>query len=687
MRTHAHSEATRLLCAGARLNAGFRQRVIDELVGHAERPVPPSLGVDVRPVLAHALRARRQEVQTAVALLAVWVGFVVVSVLLTWDALDDRFGGNFDLSVDELLSLAVFLGGDRLTSMADQPTAWVLFYAGVVLALWAGRAISGRETLLYAGTRTPRRSLRSAIRRRLGLAVTYAARALAVVYWIAAVAGVRDNPYPVIFPLLMVAVVWLHRIRVTAVLRERLSRENFGTAEQPELPHSERYRRIGEAIDAEQHAQATLYDANRPFVGAGVPHKPWSFALELRRRKETPHAEAPSNGVPSQAVHGAVAAAQAPVHHVELPYTEAPPAGMPPVEMPHPGTQHPGMQPDEEMPPVPMPAGQINPVQPPHPGGLPSAQLPEGFTPQDPAEAELQAQAAQAAHEQAAYAHAAQAAQAHAEPHLPPSNHLSSRHVLDMITPRLVALRESTARTSRDSLRGLEIEEFVYLPSGVRRDSGVYEPETVQQHLAEAADDGGEARRHFLRVRVGSWHEQVVVSLLVRVHTQGGMLVLEVVPHVLGPVAQEFREIDAIIERHASGPLREGVLAFLTAPAATAAAGIAAARTMLSVFRVWLSSPESAAPDAPLVSVRELASTSELSLFQEMDVSRYIKTVQDRIASGVRDALEQRGFHTDRFEQQIVNVRDGGVYIEDMSGGAVATGERGTAQHVERSPA
>jgi hypothetical protein len=542
----------------------------------------------------------------------------------------------------------------------------VLFYAGVVLALWAGRAISGRETLLYAGTRTARKPLRSAIRRRLGMTVTYAARALAAVYWITAVAGIGDNPYPVIFPLLMVAVVWLHRVRVTSVLREQLSRENFGKAQQPVLPSVERYRRIGDAIDREQHAPATLYDANRPFVGAGVPHKPWSFAMELRRKKGTgtPAIE-PANGEPPQAVHGAVAGApQVQAHHTELMHTE-----LMHTELTHTGLTHTGLR-HTEMPPVPMPSGQINPLQPPHPGELPYAPMPE----QSP-QAQAQAQAQAEAH-----------AQMH-HPQQPPANHLSSRHVLDMIVPRLVALRESTARTSRDSLRGLEIEEFVYLPSGVRRDSGVYATESVQQHLSEAADDGGEARRHFLRLRVGSWHEQVVVSLLVRVHTQGGMLVLEVVPHVLGPVAEEFREIDAIVERRAGGSLREGVLAFLTAPAATAAAGIATARTLLSVFRVWLSSPEYAAPDAPLISVRELASTNELSLFQEMDVSRYIKTVQDRIASGVRAALEQRGFHTDRFEQQIVNVRDGGVYIEDMSGGAVATGEHGKAQHVERSPA
>ncbi|RAJ71766.1 hypothetical protein K378_00586 [Streptomyces sp. Amel2xB2] len=633
MRTHAHSEATRLLCAGAHLNAGFRQRVVDELVGHVERPVAPSLGVDVRPVLAHALRARRQEAQTALALLAVWAGFFLVSLLLAWDVADDSSGGDAGVSAGDLLSRAVSVGDADFFSLSQQPTDWVLFYATVVFWLWAGRTISGRETRLYGAAR-PAGRLRSAVRRSLGRIVTYAARLYAVGYWITALGSIVDNPFPVIFPLLMAAVIWLHRIRVTALLREQLSRESFATAPQPELPYSEHYRRIGEAIDREQHAQVTLYDANRPFIGAGVPYKPWSFALELRRKKESPGAGRPG-GVPPQTPGGAAG-----------PVAQVPP------------------QPGES------PQPQRYPVQPPYPGTMLNAPIPETGPgrPQPDATAETPGQA-------------------YADGQGPPADHLSSRHVLEMIMPKLVALRDATARTSRDSLRGLEIEEFVYLPAGAGRQSGVYSEEQIQQHLLEAAADAGEARRHFLRIRVGSWHEQVVVSLLVRVHTQGGMLVLEVVPHVLGPVVEEFREVDAIVERGGDGSLREGVLALLASPTAIAAAGIGAAGTLLSVVREWLASPEHAAPDAPLVSVRELASTEELSLFQEMDVSRYIKTVQDRIASGVRDALEENGFRTDRFEQQIVNVRDGGVYIEEMSGGAVATGERGQAQHLERSPA
>jgi hypothetical protein len=358
---------------------------------------------------------------------------------------------------------------------------------------------------------------------------------------------------------------------VTAVVRAHLGRERFATMAQPSLPYGRRYRRIGEAIEREQHAAVTLYDANLPFVGAGSPYKPWSFALELRRKEPQGTQAAQSRS-----------AAQTPTYYGEL------------------GVKPPGR------PPLPWEGPDDAP----------------GF------DEELQQ----------------------------PAYQLTSRHIFDGIKPQLLGLRESVALSGRDSLRGLDVDECVYLPYGARRDSGVYEPESVKQQLADP-DDGGEARRVYLRVRVGSWQEQLVVSLFVRVHTHGGMLVLEVVPHVLGPIAEEFREADALVERRADGVLHEALRVLVTAPAATAAVGFSAVRALSSAVRAWFRGPESAAPDAARVSLRELAATDDLSLFQEMDVSRYIKSVQDRIASGVRDALDERGFRTDRFEQLIMQVR------------------------------
>ena len=60
------SEATRLLCGGVYVDPDYRDRVIDELYLHEQRLVAPSLGFDAARVLAHALRARRQEPLTAV---------------------------------------------------------------------------------------------------------------------------------------------------------------------------------------------------------------------------------------------------------------------------------------------------------------------------------------------------------------------------------------------------------------------------------------------------------------------------------------------------------------------------------------------------------------------------------------------------------------------------------------------
>ncbi|MFD9910891.1 hypothetical protein, partial [Streptomyces sp. NPDC059063] len=493
-RRYAHTEATRLLCAGVHLNAAFRRRVVEELVGHAERPVAPPLGADVLSVLAHALRARRDEVVTALLLLAVWAGFFVTDAVMAWDGMEDRSGGDAGLSFGDVLMLPF---GARETGGAEPgggagglvPGGWGLMYATVVLLLWCGRVVRGRDT---GGGAPLRRVTLPAwlgwLRSRLGWLVTVNAWALAVTYWVTAFAGIADTPYPVIFPLLVAAVVWRHQAVRKRRLRGGLARQLFAETERPELPG--RYAALAACIRREQDAPLTLYDVNRPFVGAGTPRKPWSVVLELKRddskngKSGTGGESAPDGGLPRQGVR-------------------AP---------------------------------------------------------------------------------------------------LTARDVITMIEPRLKALRRSAGVTSKDRLRHLEIDEFVYLPSGAGRDEElftgqddrtalVYDADEARRHIAEAAGEGGEARRHFLRIRVGAWNEQVVVSLLVRVHTQGGMLVLEVVPHVLGPVMAEFREVDTVTASAPEGPLRDAARAWVEAPAIGVATGIAALRALPSLLpslRLWL---------------------------------------------------------------------------------------------------
>ncbi|MFD5080874.1 hypothetical protein [Streptomyces sp. NPDC058371] len=558
-RRYAHSEATRLLCAGAHLDTVFRAGVIDELIGHEERPAPPSLGVDVVSVLGHAMRARRQEAATAFVLCGIWIAFFVVEV-----ALADGWTEPGGALVLGFLDLGVLFSASP-----------VLFYAIVCALLWCARAASGWGTTMYAVSRTETTRLRLP-RQATAWGFTFVARALELGYWMYALARILDDPFALLFPLAITFTTGVHRAQVAEVMRRELARDVFARTPAPEPAGGERQLRVAEAITWEQHADVALYDAHRPFVGAGKPYEPWSFAMEIRPAKK------PRAGLNGDAPDGS-------------------------------GNG--------------LPDGPGTPVQ------------------------------------------------------------LTNRRIIDLVRPKLEALRESAALTSRDRLKDLEIEEFVYLPSGVGRNEGVYEPSSARLHIDESVDEGGEARRHFLRVRVGAWDEQVVVSVLVRVHTQGGMLVLEVVPHVLGPIIEEYRRVDIIAGR-GEGDAGEVLRTLLSGPATNVVAGLSAVRTVAQCLRTWLAHPEQAPPDAPLVSVRELGSTDQLSLFQEMDVSRYIKTVEDRIASGVREALRRSGCETGSFEQHIVNVAAGGQFIGQMSGGttvgrisrsAVTTGSGGAS--------
>ncbi|MGV2921330.1 hypothetical protein RMO59_36185, partial [Streptomyces alfalfae] len=281
---YANTEATRLLCAGVRLDPAFGRRVVDELVGHAERPVAPALGADVLPVLAHALRARRAEVRTAWLLLAAWAGFLAADSLMIWDALADRAGGEAGLSGGDIALLAVEPAdhGEHSGPWGGfgtlVPGGWAVSYAVVVLLLRLARAVSGRPT--HGGS--PREAqlppVLAWLRRRVALLLNLFVWSTAAAYGIEALAGIGDNPYPVVFPLLMAAVVWRHQHLAKRTLRTELARRNFDGVAQSRLPR--RYARIAECVRREQRAPLTLYDANRPFIGSGTPRKPWSVVLE-----------------------------------------------------------------------------------------------------------------------------------------------------------------------------------------------------------------------------------------------------------------------------------------------------------------------------------------------------------------------------------------------------------------------
>lgn len=276
-----------------------------------------------------------------------------------------------------------------------------------------------------------------------------------------------------------------------------------------------------------------------------------------------------------------------------------------------------------------------------------------------------------------------------------PASPLDERVVVDLIRPQLESLTLSAAEDGRDRLGGLEIAECVYLPGtlphGVPRSRlpvGGPEDARVADHLRAAVGEGGEQRRHFLRIRVAGWDEQVVVTVFVRVHTQGGILLLEIVPYLLGPLEERFRIMDGLVDALTSGVDVDGGLDQWMAH------DTGLRKALGDLLPTARSAGEASAFDdgdmrvrGPVFSLREHVDGGKLSHFQRMDVIRYVKTLGLRIAEGVDQALAQAGYETEEFRQQVVNVGEGAVFIGgSMNNGAIATGRGASAQdHSTRS--
>ncbi|MFI2185528.1 hypothetical protein [Streptomyces sioyaensis] len=267
---------------------------------------------------------------------------------------------------------------------------------------------------------------------------------------------------------------------------------------------------------------------------------------------------------------------------------------------------------------------------------------------------------------------------------------LDNSAILARIVPLVEALRvpsphgsPEVAAAVRDRLRALEIDECVFLPAeGLpTRASAPYAPEAFEAHRADAVEEGGETRRHFLRIRVGGWNEGIVTTVFVRVHTQGGMLMMEVAPHVLWPLRQLFQDADRLAHQYRHHHhFGKAVWALSRTPRSAGDAVLTLVRGLLSAWRLATAGHGAALPEGPAAAVRELGSFGDSSLFQDMDVARYLKTVQQRVAAGVTTALREAGYQTDEFERRIVHVAEGGVYVESAQG-AVGIGDHNTITH------
>ncbi len=559
------SEATRLLCAGTYLDSGYRNRVIEELHLNEQRIVAPSLGFDAARVLAHALRARRQELLWAGAILGLWV----VGAVLTRGLLAAFLGPSL------FLAIAPWIRGG-----AEHPPLYRLVPA--FLFRWWGRitfAMLLAFTLVAAfGGMDDDSSYGSSYGSTYGSSYdpyessgsygdssgSPSASDLLAPGFSGTGGGLETSggiePWQAWATLFLFALIALctavQRGQFARALAAELSPQRFPDAvgDPAEQGEGQRFQRLKDRIRLEQRAPLIMYHEAWPFCGAGAAYETWVLAVELR---------------------------------------------------------------------------------------------PDGMKKQQP---------------------------------------LSNRIVLEKVRPLLEQLRlpsQYAGHTVRDRLRQLEIDECVFLPAeGLRRrEEAPYDPQVFEEHRARAVEEGAEKRRHFLRIRVGGWEEELVVTVFVRVHTQGGMLMLEIAPHLLLPVREDFKNADRTAHRFRhNSALGKAAWAVARVPRSVARSLVALGKGAMYGWKLLTGGYAEALPDGPAVSVRELGSAPAGSLFQEMDADRYLRSIQDRVANGVEAALADAGYQTGEFVQKIVNISSGGLHVEgDVKGSSVAVGSNASA--------
>ncbi|MFJ6212465.1 hypothetical protein ACIQGZ_03905 [Streptomyces sp. NPDC092296] len=252
-----------------------------------------------------------------------------------------------------------------------------------------------------------------------------------------------------------------------------------------------------------------------------------------------------------------------------------------------------------------------------------------------------------------------------------------------------------------DALHGLTVTDRVFRPGTRPGETGDWLgrmsgpsadgiPVLTRPWADALALSGHERLRHCLAVRIGSWQEEVVATVLVRVTTQGGMLHLELSPYVLPPVSEAYHLVDRLGDPDL---LSDGAVALglagrrlgveVTGAIAQVGTAFSSVRRAARIRRRYRQVAGRYAVDrSPRISVRELAAAQGYqNVFQKNDVDRFFGTVSQRVFSAVLGELEGRGYSTAAFRSQteyiINNINHGGVQV---TGGTVHGHVAGGAQ-------
>ncbi|MBB4703170.1 hypothetical protein [Sphaerisporangium siamense] len=248
------SNTTRYLCAGAYLDTGFRNRVLEETLRDEFRAVPPSYGdFDLAPVIHHCRRARTMLMVRDLLITLVFVVGIFTQFLAT-------IGWLFVLAPYALLTLDRIRRGPLPVRLLLW--AWAI-YSGFTIVLTALLA-------LFAGVLGPLIGLF------LGLPGTGASGLI--------LRSAESTLISVfVVPLATLGVALAYRIvtymTLVGSLKPGSPEPEPAPADPPKLA-----RRL-DYIRRAQRGNITMYANEDAFMGAGAIERAWSIAVELDRAR------------------------------------------------------------------------------------------------------------------------------------------------------------------------------------------------------------------------------------------------------------------------------------------------------------------------------------------------------------------------------------------------------------------
>jgi hypothetical protein len=258
------SNATRYLCVGAQIDSGFAARVIREILEQRYRAIAPSYGLDVRPIVIHALngRSRRKRRDLLLILLAVF-NLIANPVITTVTALSWLW-----------IRFVYRIARQQRPFWHPRYALYLATVASVIVV-----PILALTALLLSMV--------------VGLLRRYVENIPVIISW--PVELVRlPSPITASFIVLSLGLAWLilcwYRLTTRRVLVDTLRPHAFRSGRLPFLYgyHPRIRDRFAFLQEAQPCSNVTVYSGYSPFLGSGDEVQTWGFTVDLSRGARRP---------------------------------------------------------------------------------------------------------------------------------------------------------------------------------------------------------------------------------------------------------------------------------------------------------------------------------------------------------------------------------------------------------------